>query len=228
MALHSSSFQEIRPPVVPEAAPRLSGIRKQNLSDQPVHEYAEHKARRRCQSRPSTSLESFVGTAALSRANEHASLPSRRLKSSLADTFMYMSDNPFADAAPSGDTPNSATREDPMHDIMKYSHVVTAEHKPRVACVSGINGAWPERAEIVNPSRSFPGPTIPRGTFSQAKAFFLKLSASGSYLQGAISQRTRSQDNPIKNTDSIDYQVKVDVPRARSVNGGIMCDPSSR
>lgn len=97
-----------------------------------------------------------------------------------------MPDNPFVDAAPSGDTPSSATREDPMDDLMKYSHVVTAEHKPRVARVSGINGAWPDRAEIVNPSRGFPGPAIPRGTFSQAKAFFLKSSASGSYLQVSI------------------------------------------
>ncbi|KAG1877610.1 hypothetical protein DFJ58DRAFT_751969 [Suillus subalutaceus] len=227
MALGSSSFQEIRPAVVPDAAPRLSGITRQNLSDQPVREYDEHKARRGRRSKPSTSLEPSVGGAALSRTNEYASLPSRRPENSLADTFMYMFDNPFADAAPSGDTPSSATREDPIHDVMKYSHVVTAEHKPRVARVSGINGAWPERAEIVNPSRGFPAPTIPRGTFSQAKAFFLKLSASGGYLQGAISQRTRSQDNPIKDKDSIGDQVKVDVPRARSANGRIMCDPSS-
>ncbi|KIK39937.1 hypothetical protein CY34DRAFT_296918 [Suillus luteus UH-Slu-Lm8-n1] len=140
---------------------------------------------------------------------------------------MCMPDNPFVDATPSGDTPSSATREDPMDDLMKYSHVVTAEHKPRVARVSGINGAWPDRAEIVNQRRGFPGPAIPRGTFSQAKAFFLKSSASGSYLQGAISQRTRSQDNPIKDEDSINY-FKVIVPRARSLNGRIMCDPSSR
>jgi hypothetical protein len=97
-----------------------------------------------------------------------------------------MPENLFANAAPSGDTPSSATREDPMHDLMKYSHVVTAEHKPTVARVSDINGAWPERAEIVNPSRGFPGPAIPRGTFSQAKAFFLKSSASGGYLQVSI------------------------------------------
>ncbi|KAG1826784.1 uncharacterized protein BJ212DRAFT_1308246 [Suillus subaureus] len=186
MALHSSSFQENRPAGVPEAAPRLSGITKQNLSDQPVHEYDEYKARQGSRSKPSISLESSVDGAALSRTNEYASLPSRRPKSSSADAFMYMSDNPFADAAPSGNTPSFATREDPMHDIMRYSHIVTAEHKPRVACVSGINGAWPERAEIVNPSRGFPGPTIPRGTFSQAKAFFLKLSASGGYLQVSI------------------------------------------
>ncbi|KAG1778536.1 hypothetical protein EV702DRAFT_1093929 [Suillus placidus] len=174
----------------------------------------------------STSLESSVGGVALSRANEYSSLPSRRPKSSLADTFMCMPENPFADATPSGDTPSFATREDPMHDIITYSHVVTAEHKPRVARVSGISGAWPERAEIVNPSRGFPGPTIPRGTFSQAKAFFLKSSTSGGYLQSAISQRTRSQENPVKDKNLIGY-LKVDVPRARSLNEGIMCDPSS-
>lgn len=179
-------------------------------------------------SEPGTSLEPFVGGAALSRVNKYSSLPSRRPKSSLSDAFIHMCDNPFADATPSGDTPSSVMREDPMHDIMAYSYVVTAEHKPRVARVSGIHGAWPERAEVVNPSRGFPGPTIPRGTFSQAKAFFLKLSTSGGYLQGAISHRTRSQDNPIKDKGSIDYQVIADVPRARSLSGGITCDPSSR
>lgn len=178
-------------------------------------------------SEPGTSLEPFVGGAALSKVSKYSSLPSRRSKSSLSDAFIYMCDNPFADAAPSGDTPSSVMQEDPMHDIMTYSHVVTAEHKPKVARVSGIHGAWPERAEIVNPSRGFPEPTIRRSTFSQAKAFFLKLSTSGGYLQGAISHRTRSQDNPIKDEDSIDYQVIADVPRARSL-GGITCDPGSR
>ncbi|KAG2116509.1 uncharacterized protein F5147DRAFT_346884 [Suillus discolor] len=226
MALRSSPFQKNRSALVPETPSRLSGVTKQDLSDQLVHEYDEHKAER-CRSKPNTFPELSVGGGALSKTDEYSSLPSRRIKGSLADTFICMPENPFADAAPSGDTPSSATREDPMHDIMTYSHVVTAEHKPRVARVSGINGAWPERAEIVNPSRGFPGPTIRRGTFSQAKAFFLKSSASGGYLQGAISQRTRSQDNPIKDKDSIDC-LKVDIPRARSLNGGIMCDPNSR
>lgn len=224
MVLRSSPFQKNRSALVPEAASRLSGVTKQDSSDQPVHEYDEHKAERR---KPNTSPELSVSGGALSKTDEYSSLPSRRVKGSLADTFMYMPENPFADVAPSGDTPSSATREDPMHDITTYSHVVTAEHKPRIARVSGINGAWPERAEIVNPNRGFPGPTIRRGTFSQAKAFFLKSSASGGYLQGAISQRTRSQDNPIKDKDSIDC-LKVDIPRARSLNGGIMCDSNSR
>lgn len=224
------------PAVIPEAAPRPSGVTKQELSEQPVHKYDDHKLSLPSEngmpppnfcSEPNTSLELSVRGAALFKANGYLSLPSRRPKNSLADTFMCMPDNPFVDATPSGDTPSSATREDPMDDLMKYSHVVTAEHKPRVARVSGINGAWPDRAEIVNQSRGFPGPAIPRGTFSQAKAFFLKSSASGSYLQGAISQRTRSQDNPIKDEDSINY-FKVIVPRARSLNGRIMCDPSSR
>lgn len=194
----------------------MSGMIRENLSDQSVYEYDKHKTQGR--RKPSTSLEPSFGGAAFSTANECSSLQSRRPKQSLADTFMCMPENPFADTTPSGDTPSSATQEDPMQDIARYSHVVTAKHKPRVARMSGINGAWPERAELVDPSRGFHGPVIPRGTFSQAKAFFLKSIASGGDLQGAISQRTRSQDNPIKDKDSIDYH-EVDVPRARSLNG---------
>ncbi|KAG2146917.1 uncharacterized protein EDB93DRAFT_456225 [Suillus bovinus] len=203
MTLRGSAFEKNRAAVVPEAAPRSSGITKENLSDQSVHDSDEYQTQGR-QSKPIISLESSIS----------------------ADTCACMPENPFADAEPSGDTPSSATREDPMHDIVKYSHGVTAEHKPRVARVSGIDGAWPERAEIVNSTGGFPRPTICRGTFSQAKAFFLRPSASGGYAQGAISQRTRSQDNPIKDKNSTDY-FKVDIPRARSLNGGITCDPNN-
>lgn len=208
-----------------ETSPRLSGITRQNLSVQPVHEHEEHQTQRN--RKPRTSLEPSFGDAAFSTAkNECSSAPLRRPmslaslsrwpKSSIADTVVCMPDNPFADAAPSGDTPSSATQEDPMQDIIQYSHVVTAEHQATVTRVSGASGAWPERAEIVDPSRGFPGPAIPRGTFSQAKAFFLKSSVSGGDLQGIISRRTRSQDNPIMAKDkvSIDY-LNVDVPRAR-------------
>ncbi|KAG1756288.1 uncharacterized protein EDB91DRAFT_1241375 [Suillus paluster] len=234
----------------PETAPHLSEIRRQNLRVQLVYEYEKHKVQGNRNnlflsgtsresgsdvsfSEPRTSVEPSFGDAAFSATkDECSSIPSRRTmslaslarwpRSSLADTVVCMPDNPFADAAPSGDTPSSATQQDPMQDIVKYSHVVTAEHEPKVTRVSGITGTWPERAEIVDPSRGFPGPAIPRGTFSQAKSFFLKSSASGGDLQGIISRRTRSQDNPImvKDKVSIDY-LNVDVPRTRN-------DPSSR